>query len=427
MSVTDNGNGRVHLWAFLQGIGFFPGGWRHPKAAPDRVFRREYYEHLARMVDGACFDAIVFGDQLQGRDAAGRTPGRLAAPTLDPFTLLAAMGGVTEHVGLVATVSTTYAEPSEVAAKFAALNYLTDGRAGWNIVTTAHPNSPWNFGEEELLDKSLRYQRAASFVDAAQHSWAAADGVRDGGFKDRWFDFAAPLPVPASPNRRPVLVQAGQSEDGRDFAARYAEAIFCPAPTLEVGRAYRDDMRSRAAAHGRDRDSLIIMPGLAYVLADSEQEARDKHALLLELADEQLCVEYLSESIGYDLTQHPSDGPIPLDTICQACEFPPAMVRAMLTPSVEAGKTIAEHCREYATKPRGHAIFVGTPEQMADHIESWVDAGGCDGFTLQPGFMPEELELFCAKVVPLLQRRGVLRQRYQGKTLRDHLNLGGLA
>lgn len=422
-SDNSTANGKVHLWAFLQGIGFFPGGWRHEKARPERVFERSYYENLARMVDDACFDAIVFGDQLQGRDAAGRTPGRLAAPTLDPFTLLAVMGGVTKHVGLVATVSTTYAEPAEVAAKFAALNYVSNGRAGWNIVTTAHPNSAWNFGEDELLDKSLRYERAASFVNAAQHMWSAAAGEAQGPFKDKWFDLPGTLDMPTAPQKRPALVQAGQSEDGREFAAACAEAIFCPAPTIEAGKAFRDDMRARAAKAGRNPDDLVIMPGLAFILADTEAEARAKHALMLELADAPLCIEYLSESIGYDLTVHDPDSPIPLDAILASCEFPPAMIRAQLSPSVEKGLTLAQHCVEYATKPRGHAIFVGTPKQMADRIETWIAAGACDGFTLQPGFMPEELEIFCAKVVPLLQERGLLRRRYQGGTLREHLGL----
>ena len=421
--MTNKANGKVHLWAFLQGIGFFPGGWRMKNAAPERVFTREYYEHLARTLEAACFDAIVFGDQLQGRDAAGRVPGRLAAPTLDPFTLLAVMGGVTERVGLVATVSTTYSEPAEVAAKFAALNYVSNGRAGWNIVTSAHPNTPWNFGEEELLEKSLRYNRAASFVKAAQHSWNAAAGEGQGGFKDKWFDVAGSLPMPTSPQKRPVLVQAGQSEDGREFAADCAEAIFCPAPTIEAGQAYRNDLRARAVQHGRNPDDLIIMPGLAFVLGDTEAEAQEKHREVLELADVSLCIEYLSESIGYDLTVHDPDAPIPLEAITASCEFPAGMVAAMLKPSVEAGRTLGEHCRDYATKPRGHAIFVGTPEQMADRIETWVDAGACDGFTLQPGFMPQELELFCAKVVPILQDRGVLRSAYQGPLLRDHLGL----
>jgi hypothetical protein len=415
----------VHLWAFLQGIGFFPGGWRHPLAKPEAVFTRDYYAHIARITDAARFDAIVFGDQLQGRDAAGRTPGRLAAPTLDPFTLLAAMAGASEHVGLVATVSTTYAEPAEVAAKFAALNYVSNGRAGWNIVTTAHPNSPWNFGESELLEKSLRYKRAKAFVDVAEHFWATAAGKADGGaLRNEWFDVAGAIEMPSSPQTRPVLVQAGQSGDGRDFAASTAEAIFCPAPTIEAGQDYRNDMRARASALGRDPEGILIMPGLAFLLGSTEEEAKAKHREVLDLADAELCVEYLSESIGYDLLAHPIDRPFPIEDILAACEFPVADMKRMLTPAVEAGTSIADYCRDYATKPRGHAIFVGTPEQLADRMETWIDAGACDGFTLQPGFMPSELELFCAHVSPILQARGRLRQNYEGHTLRDHMGLG---
>lgn len=415
---------QVHLWAFLQGIGFFPGGWRHPLAQPEAVFTREYYEKIARMTDEARFDAIVFGDQLQGRDAAGRTPGRLAAPTLDPFTLLAVMAGASEHVGLVATVSTTYAEPAEVAAKFAALNYVSNGRAGWNIVTTAHPNSPWNFGESELLEKSQRYKRAKGFVEAAEHFWAAAAGKpQPAEFANEWFKLSGLLDMPTSPQTRPVLVQAGQSGDGRDFAASTAEAIFCPAPTIEAGQDYRNDMRQRVAELGRNPDGILIMPGLAFLLGSTEEEAQRKHREVLDLADDALAIEYLSESIGYDLLQHPADKTFPLEEICARCEFPADDVRKMLTPSVEAGTSIADHCREYARKPRGHAIFVGTPDQLADRMEMWIDAGACDGFTLQPGFMPSELELFCQHVSPILQDRGRLRREYSGTRLRDHLGL----
>jgi FMN-dependent oxidoreductase (nitrilotriacetate monooxygenase family) len=422
-------NGRLHLWAFLQGIGFFPGGWRHAAATPGAVFDRAYYERIGRMVEAARFDAIVFGDQLQGRDAAGRTPGRLAIPTLDPFTLLAAMAGVTDHVGLVATVSTTYNEPAEVAAKFATLDWVSQGRAGWNIVTTAHPNSPWNFGETELLEKSLRYKRAAAFVAAAEVFWGTASGrsVDRTALDSDWFKIDDTLDVAAPPQGRPVLVQAGQSGDGRDFAANTAEAIFCPAPTLEAGKAYRDDMRARVAEVGRDPDGVKIMPGLALVIGGTEAEARARHAEVLELADDVLCVEYLSESIGYDLTQHAIDKPFPIDDILARCEFPADGVRAQLAPAVEAGTAIKDFCQDYARKPRGHAIFVGAPEQLADRMETWIDAGACDGFTLQPGFMPLELETFCEQVVPLLQQRDLLRTDYQGSMLRDHLGLGALA
>lgn len=414
----------VHLWAFLQGIGFFPGGWRHPSATPEAVFTRDYYTQISQLAEKACFDAIVYGDQLQGRDAGGRTPGRLAAPTLDPFSLLASMAGVTKNIGLVATVSTTYAEPAEVAAKFSALNYVSNGRAGWNIVTTVVPNSAANFGETELLEKSLRYRRAAAFLEAAEYFWesAAKEGAA-AGVKNDWFDVSGRLDMPTTEQYRPVLVQAGQSPDGRDFAAASAEAIFCPAPSIKDGQDYRNDLRSRAEAKGRNPDDLLIMPGLAFVLGATEAEAREKYEFLLELADDELCVEYLSEALGYNLLQHPLDETFPLDEICKTCEFPAGMVRGMLTPAVEQGQSIADFARNYACKPRGHNIFVGTPEQMADQLIEWIDAGACDGFTLQPGFMPTELELFCEHVVPILQERGRLRTSYEGTTLSATMGL----
>ncbi|HEX7873075.1 MAG TPA: NtaA/DmoA family FMN-dependent monooxygenase [Sphingobium sp.] len=414
----------IHIWAFLQGIGFYPGGWRHPKAQPGTVFKRSYYEEVAKLAERGRFDAIVFGDQLQGRDAAGRTPERLAIPTLDPFTLLSAMGAVTEHVGLVATVSTTYNEPMGVAERFASLDLASSGRAGWNIVTTAHPNSAWNFGARDLMEKGLRYKRAEEFVTVAAELWDARDRtdptVRH---KGEWFDIEGQLDTPYLPQGRPVLVQAGQSGDGRDFAAKTAEAIFCPAPTIEAGQEFRNDIRDRVARVGRDPDGVKIMPGLAFLLADTEEAAKRKEADLLEMADDGLCIEYLSESIGYDLTQHDAHGAIPIEEVVATCEFPAEDIRRMLTPGVERGQTLADYCRGYARQPRGHGIFVGTPEQMAERMAHWAAVGACDGYTLQPGYMPEELRLFVDHVVPLLQQRGVLRTDYAGTTLRSHLGL----
>ncbi len=419
----ENPNGRLHLWAFLQGIGFYPGGWRDQDATPAAVFDRAYYERVARTAEAGCFDAIVFGDQLQGRDAAGRTPGRLAIPTLDPFTLLSVMAGATSHIGLVATVSTTFNEPAEVAAKFAALDYLSGGRAGWNIVTTAHVNAALNFGETELLDKTLRYERAQAFLDATEVFWRSARDGKSNALQNAWFDFAGKLAMPCPPQGRPLIVQAGQSPDGRAFAAGSAEAIFCAAPTIEAGRDYRNDMRARITAAGRDPNLVKIMPGLAFILGSTEEEARTTQARMHEFADDALCIEYLSESIGYDLTVQAPDAPIPIEDIAATCEFPPADVRKMMAPAIESGRSLADFCRDYAGKPRGHGIFVGTPEQFADHMETWIDAEACDGFTLQPAFMPLELDVFCAEVVPILQQRGLLRKAYQGSQLRNHLGM----
>lgn len=420
---------KIHLWAFLQGIGYFPGGWRHPAAQPKSVFDLEYYIRLGKMIEGAMFDAIVFGDQLQGRDIVGRTPDHLAAPTLDPMTLLSVIASVTDRIGLVGTVSTTFHEPYSLATMFTTLDLLSGGRSGWNIVTTGHPLSAWNFSETDMMEKSLRYARAEEFVEVAKKLWdsgfdpLSSQGGKPMDHQGERFQVAGQLPVSRPIQGYPVLVQAGQSQDGREFAARVAEAIFCPARTIADGKAYRDDIRSRMPKYGRDPDSVTIMPGLSFVLASTEAEAIQKHGFLLDLANADVNIDYLSESIGFDLSVYSPDIVPPLDEILEGCEFPREDVARTLGAGVKEGLSIHEIAKRFAHVPRGHQTFRGTPEQLVDHMESWLVSGACDGFTLQPAYMPEEMEVFIEQVVPLLQKRGILRTEYEGPTLRDHLGL----
>jgi alkanesulfonate monooxygenase SsuD/methylene tetrahydromethanopterin reductase-like flavin-dependent oxidoreductase (luciferase family) len=408
---------QLHFWAFLQGIGHYPGGWRYRGATPRAVFDLAYYQRVGRLVERGRFDAIVFGDQLQGRGANGRTP-----------TLLAAIGSATTHVGLVATVSTTYNEPAAVADKFATLDCLSQGRAGWNIVTTAHPASAWNFGQVALPEKSARYQRAEEFVQVAKALWQGAQLPGHGpnatiDHQGRWFSMRGALAPPRSPQGRPVLVQAGQSGDGRDFAAKTAEAIFCPAKTLDDGRAFRSDIRTRMPNFKRNPDDVKVMPGLSFVLAPTEAEAIAKDNELIELSSPSLCIEYLSESVGFDLTSLPPNGQIPLDVILAGSEFPAEDIRKQLEPAVKGGTSLVEFAKVYVRTPRGHHVFRGTPEQLADMMGHWLHQDACDGFTLQPAYMPGELEIFIDEVVPLLQRKGLLRRDYESTTLRGHLGL----
>ncbi|MFY7837764.1 MAG: LLM class flavin-dependent oxidoreductase [Novosphingobium sp.] len=397
---------QIHLWAFLQGIGFFPTGWRHPRARPEGVFSMEYYARVAKMAEDACFDAIVFGDQLQSRGAGGRTPGRLAMPTLDPVSLLMAMAAVTERVGLVATVSTTYNTPEMLAERFAAMDRISGGRAGWNIVTTAHPDTAPNFGEAELPPKDQRYRNAVDVVAKACELWAAMD--RAG---------------PELPQGRPVLVQAGQSPEGRDFAARTAEAIFCPAANIEAGIDFRNDMRHRIAGVGGNPDGVRVMPGLSCVLGGTEEEARANHAAILDMGDVPLAIEYLSESLCCDLTAYDPDAAIPVDDILAKTLLPPADVAKSVKPAAEKGTPLGDFAANFMRHPRGHNVFIGTGEQMAEMMIEWRDSGACDGFTLQPSYMPGGLEDFAEQVVPVLQKRGRLRTEYPGTTLRETLGL----
>lgn len=397
---------QIHLWAFLQGIGFFPTGWMHERARPEGVFSMDYYARVAQLAEQGCFDAIVFGDQLQSRGAGGRTPERLAMPTLDPVTLLTAMAAVTQHIGLVATVSTTYNTPEMLAERFGTMERISGGRSGWNIVTTAHPATAPNFGDTELPPKDARYRNAVEVVARACELWAAMD--REG---------------PVLPQGRPVLVQAGQSPDGRDFAARTAEAIFCPAATIQAGIDFRNDMRSRIAGVGRNPDGVRVMPGLSCVLGGSEEEARAAHAAILDLADDALAIEYLSESLCCDLTGFDPTGQIPVEPILASTLLPSADVARMITPAAEKGTPLASYAADFMRHPRGHNVFIGTGEQMAEMMIAWRDAGACDGFTLQPSYMPGGLEDFVEQVVPVLQARGRLRSAYPGSTLRETLGL----
>jgi alkanesulfonate monooxygenase SsuD/methylene tetrahydromethanopterin reductase-like flavin-dependent oxidoreductase (luciferase family) len=395
----------IHLWAFLQGIGHYPSGWRHEDADPRGVFTMDYYRKVAQTAERGCFDAIVFGDQLQSRGAGGRTPERLAMPTLDPMSLLSAMASVTQHVGLVATVSTTYNTPEMLAERFGALDRISGGRAGWNIVTTAHPDTAPNFGEKELPEKSLRYRLAAQTVAEASERWTALNAKHG-----------------PSPQLRPVYVQAGQSNDGRDFAARTAEAIFCPAATIEDGIAFRSDLRRRIAEAGRDPDGVKIMPGLSFMLADTPEEAIARDEALLALADEALCIEYLSDRWASTSRAIPPMGRSPPRPSSPERSCPPPTSPARWKSRWRRGDSGAFASR-FVRTPRGHNIFRGTPEQMAEMMIAWVEAGACDGFTLQPAFMASELEMFVERVVPLLQARGALRKAYPGTTLRETMGL----
>lgn len=399
-------SGQIHLWAFLQGIGFFPTGWMHERARPEGVFAMDYYARVAQLAERGRFDAIVFGDQLQSRGAEGRTPERLAMPTLDPVSLLAAMGAVTDHIGLVATVSTTYNTPEMLAERFATLERVSAGRAGWNIVTTAHPATAANFGDEDFPSKDVRYRHAVDVVAKACALWEEMD--RAG---------------PRLPQGRPVLVQAGQSPDGRDFAARTAEAIFCPAASIAAGVEFRDDMRSRIAGVGRNPDGVRVMPGLSCVLGGTEEEAHANHMAILDLADLALAIEYLSESFGCDLSGFDPHGAIPKEHIFERAIMPAEVVTKAIEPACDKGTSLGAFAAHYMRHPRGHNVFVGTPEQMADMIIEWRDAGACDGFTFQPSFMPGGLEDFVSQVVPILQARGRLRTEYPGSTLRETLGL----
>jgi FMN-dependent oxidoreductase (nitrilotriacetate monooxygenase family) len=419
---------QLKLGAFLLRHGHHVAGWRHPAAdlASDPF---TLYKRLAQTAEKACFDAVFFADSLTV--AAG-------AAGLEPLTLLSALAAVTERIGLIGTATTTYNEPYHVARKFASLDSISRGRAGWNLVTSDNASESANFGRAEHVPHAERYARAAEFYDVVTQLW---DSWEDDAFVHdkeggRLFDPAklhAPhhvgphfsvdgaLNVARSPQGRPVVVQAGGSEAGRELAARTAEVVFTAHPHLARAQAFYRDLKGRLEHYGRSPESLKIMPGLFAVVGESESEAREKFEQLQSLVLPRDGVALLGRMIGnFDLSGYPVDGPLP--------ELPQTdngqRSRQQLLTELAQGENLS--IRELYLRiagGRGHFTVVGTPVQIADQMQEWFEHEGADGFNIMPHSLPLGLDDFAHLVVPELQRRGLVRTAYTGATLREHLGL----
>jgi FMN-dependent oxidoreductase (nitrilotriacetate monooxygenase family) len=354
--------------------------------------------------------------------------------------LLAALAAATEHIGLIATASTSYDEPYNLARRFASVDHVSGGRAGWNIVTTAGADAARNFGLDDTPPHRERYARAAEFVDVATKLWdswaddavvadkeagvhARADRVRGIGHRGTYFRVDGPLNVQRSPQGYPLLVQAGSSEDGRDFAARYAEAVFTAQQTLDEAVSFYKDVKERAAGFGRDPEGIRILPGIVPVIGDTEEQARALDDELDRLIRPEYAVRQLSRTLRVDPERLELDRELP-DDIPTEDEIEGAKSRFTLI--VELARRERLTVRQLIGRlggGRGHRTFAGTAEQVADTIEEWYDAGAADGFNVMPAVLPSGLEAFVDRVVPVLQRRGLFRTEYTGRTLRDHYGL----
>ena len=430
---------QLHLGVFIYPGGHHIAAWRHPSMRAERITELGYYRECAQIAERGKFDMFFVGDALNAREREGRVMGQVAINNLDPVSIVSAIAGVTERIGLVATLSTTYHEPFAIAAKFATLDHLSGGRAGWNVVTTSDDKSALNFSRTEAMDKTLRYERAAAFVDVVTGLWDSwEDGavVADAGagrFLDHarihavdhrspFFSVAGPAMMPRPPQGWPVLVQAGGSPPGRDFAARIGEAIFTAQGELAEAQAFRADIHARMAARGRSADSVKIMPGLSPMLGDTEAAAQRRAEEFAQLVDPAIGVWMLTEMTKFRLYDHPLDQPLPTEDIRASN---PALNRNATT-LIERAERETMTLRDAArimVRSRVHQSFVGTPEQLADHMAHWLEAGGSDGFNILPPLFPSDLAVFVDHVVPALQRRNVFRRDYAGPTLRDHLGL----
>lgn len=420
----------------MRPIGIHTAWWRYPGGFPDANFNLDHLVRFARTLEAAKFDAFFMADHLAVMNMPMEALKRSATVTsFDPLTLLPALAMVTERIGLIATASTTYNEPYHVARKFASLDHISKGRAGWNLVTSGNPDEALNFGRDAHLDHATRYARAREFFEVVTglwDSWADDAFLRDveqGLFFDpdklrtlnhqgEFLKVKGPLNVARPVQGWPVIVQAGASEAGRQIAAETAEMVFGSASSLEAGQTFYADVKGRMAAAGRSRDALKILPGAFVVVGGTEEEAEAKKARLDALVPVESGLANLSVRLGTDASGFDLDAPLPEIPESNASKSGQAQI-------VDYARRTGATVRDLARRVGGYGglSFIGTPEQIADRMGEWLEGEACDGFNVMFPFVPEGLDDFCAGVVPELQRRGLFRTEYEGTTLRDHLGL----
>lgn len=426
----------LHLNAFLMSTGHHEASWRLPESNPLAHLDIEHYIRLAQTAERGLFDSIFFADSpvLQG------DPGRRPVGKLEPTILLTAIALRTSRIGLIATASTSYNDPYNLARRFASVDWVSGGRVGWNIVTTAGADAARNFGLDDVPDHRLRYEKAAEFVDVATKLWDSWDDdafigdkelgihsdpgkVREINHIGEFFRVAGPLNVPRSPQAYPVLVQAGSSEDGKGFAARYAEAVFTAQQTLEDGKRFYADLKDRARRLGRDPGTVKILPGIVPVIGDTEAHARELDDELTRLIQPEYQRRTLAERFKLPVEALDLDSELPADLPSED-EIQGAKSRFTLI--VDLARRERLTVRQLIARlggGRGHRTFAGTAEQVADTIQEWFTDGAADGFNVMPAALPSGLERFVDEVVPILQERGLFRTEYEATTLRGHYGL----
>ena len=428
---------KLHLTAFMRPVSLHTGAWRYPGSYPDANFNLAHLKSFIKKLEDAKFDAFFMADHLAVLNMPIEALRRSHTLTsFEPFTLLSALSVVTEKIGLAATASTTYDEPYHIARRFASLDHLSNGRAAWNVVTTGNPDSSRNFGFDEHKEHSERYKRAREFYDVVTGLWDSfADDafIRDqesGIFLDPEkmhvldhkgddLQVRGPLNIARPVQGWPVIVQAGQSDPGRQLAAETAEAVFCSPRDLEAAKALYADIKGRATAAGRDRNHLKILPAAFIVIGDTVEEAQNKRLKLDSLVHYDSAIASLSVSLGTDASGFDPDAPLPAD-------LPPTNAslssRAGVLKLAEAEKLTV---RQLAGRYGGFSglAFVGTPKTITDEMSIWLAEEAADGFTVVFPFLPQGLDDVTQGLVPELQRRGLFRKDYEGTTLREHLGL----
>ena len=429
---------RLHLNLFIHSRGHHEASWRHPASSPLPLTDIRYYQDLAQRAEAALFDSVFLADQL----ALGGDVAQAPRTWLEPITVLAAMAVATSRVGLIATASTTYTEPFNLARQFASVDHISRGRAAWNIVTSWLATAAENYGGAGQVSHADRYARGEEFMEVVKALWDswAADAVIDdrtagvyarrnriGPINHRgdFYTVAGPLNLPRCPQGRPVLVQAGSSDTGRRFAARHADAVFTAHMAKATAKEFYADLKTLAAAEGRLSDQMLILPGLSPMIAGTETEAQRLVREVNELTDPEVGRKRLSGRFGGHDFSH-----LPLDRPLSAADFPdPASVEAarsrteVILNLVRRDRPTLRQLLGYLAGARGHFVTAGTPEQIAELIEDWFTDSAADGFNIMPPLLPVQLDVFSAEVIPILQRRGLFRTEYTGTMLREHYGL----
>jgi FMN-dependent oxidoreductase (nitrilotriacetate monooxygenase family) len=428
----------MKLGFFLYGTGHHIASWRDPGVVPDANRSLRHYIDITQTAERAKFDFVFNADSNStfGPDDPEIWKRKTDAMRLEPLTLLGALSAVTSHIGMISTATTTYLDPFHVARIFATLDQLSEGRIGWNVVTSSAASEAFNFSHVKHVAHADRYKRAAEFIQVVQGLW---DSWEDDAFvldkkaglffdpdkmhmlhhKGEHFSVRGPLMVPRSPQGQPVIVQAGQSDAGRDLAARTAEVLFTVAQQLEPARAFYRDLKALTAKYGRSPDSIKIMPGVLTVVGRTRGEAQEKFDRLQEMIHPELGVPALSDIVGMDLSPFPLDGPLPEVPLSNTQQGRQKVVVDMARAE---NLTIRQLYKRVATA-RGHRVAVGTGPDIADALEEWYRGGAADGFNIMPQTLPDGLNDFVAHVIPELQRRGLFRTEYEGRTMRENVGL----
>ncbi|KAK5700656.1 hypothetical protein LTR97_005173 [Elasticomyces elasticus] len=428
---------QLHLTAFMRPVSLHTGAWRYPGSYPDANFNLAHLKSFIQKLEAAKFDAFFMADHLAVLNMPTEALKRSHTTTsFEPFTLLSALSQVTEKIGLAATASTTYDEPYHIARRFASLDHLSNGRAAWNIVTTGNPESSKNFGQDEHMQHTDRYKRAREFYDVVTGLW---DSFADDAFvRDResgmYLDpekmhvlnhhgddlhVRGPLNIARPVQGYPVIVQAGQSEPGRQLASETAEMVFCASKDIHSAKEFYADIKGRAKVAGRSPDHIKILPAAMIIVGDSTENAQSKRLKLDSLVHYDSAISSLSIALGCDASIFSPDEFLPKD-------LPPTnaslSARAGVLRLAEEEKLTV---RQLAQRHGGYAglAFVGTPEDIADEMAKWLAEDACDGFTVMMPFLPQGLDDITQRLVPELQRRGLFRRDYEGTTLREHLGL----